>query len=326
MSLLQWLKRKPTAEVQQEISGLTDAEKKLVYDGLQQLFDLLDDSIDHNTEQDMLMSKHIERFGKTAAIQNNLLNEVVDDTQHILQSTQNIEVITEQVVAKSEQTTELVTQGSASIDTLVQQMNYIVDVFQNLEQAIDVLKHDSNEIALIADVINGISDQTNLLALNAAIEAARAGEYGKGFAVVADEVRKLADQSKQSLGEIKARVDHISSRIAYISEEVATHVNNIQATKVMTDETRHYFEEISISQRMLTENMNSIKDVTEATSKVTIQFTQKLGDVASGFMDNDEKIDELHQNSKKKFVYSTELLSYLSQAKDLLHALEKNKL
>lgn len=327
MSLLQWLKKQPSApEVIEQIASLTDEEKQKAYNGLYELFKLLDHSIDRNTEQDMVMSKYIERFGETTMEQNRLLHEVVGGTEHILQSTQNIEAITDEVVATSASNDMLIEEGSESIEKLVEQMNYIAEVFHILQQEIETLKHDSNEIAALADVIGGISDQTNLLALNAAIEAARAGEYGKGFAVVADEVRKLADESKKSLTNIKAHVDHISSRIAHISMEVTTHTLSIEQTKLMTNETSHYFEQISVSQRSLNESMNSIKEVTSATNRITTHFTEKLTYVANGFLDNDEKIKELHENSKKKFVYSTELLSYLTQAKDLLEALQQQKL
>lgn len=309
-----------------EINSLTPEEKQKAFKGLKQLFDLLDNSINNNSEKDLLISKDIERFGETATTQNQMLSEVVEDTVQILTSANNIETITDEVITKSEKNMALVEDGNSSIDALVKQMNYISDVFKNLETTIENLKSDSNEIAKIADVINGISDQTNLLALNAAIEAARAGESGKGFAVVADEVRKLADRSKNSLGEIKVKVNQISNRILELSGEISERVMEIEATKEMTNDTRGYFEQIHISQRNLNLDMDSIKDVTEITSKVTKQFTTKLENVAEGFLENDSKIAALHDHSKKKFVYSTELFSYLSQARDLLEAIETEKL
>ena len=69
--------------------------------------------------------------------------------------------------------------------------------------AMDKIKHSSQEIASITDVIEAIAFQTNLLALNAGVKAARAGDAGKGFAVVASEVRALAHRTTESAKNIK---------------------------------------------------------------------------------------------------------------------------
>ncbi|MCR9142922.1 MAG: methyl-accepting chemotaxis protein [bacterium] len=73
-------------------------------------------------------------------------------------------------------------------------------------EKINSIQENSDRVAEIVTVINGIADKTNLLALNAAIEAARAGEEGRGFSVVADEVGKLAELSSRNAKEIERMI------------------------------------------------------------------------------------------------------------------------
>jgi len=91
---------------------------------------------------------------------------------------------------------------------------------QALHSKVEDLKHNSEEVLSILNVISGIADQTNLLALNAAIEAARAGEAGRGFAVVADEVRQLSHNTQQSLDQTGQTVDAVTSSINSIRETI----------------------------------------------------------------------------------------------------------
>ncbi|MER1999710.1 MAG: methyl-accepting chemotaxis protein, partial [Lysinibacillus sp.] len=313
-------------EVQLEIKGLTAEEKAQAFEGVKQLLELLEHSIDKNSEQDILISKDIEQFSKTTIQQNRLLSEAVESTSQILDSASNITEITNEVLVKNDQNVVLVEGGNESIDSLVEQIQYMTEVFKNLEQTIDGLKNDATEILKITGLIGGISDQTNLLALNAAIEAARAGEAGKGFAVVANEVRKLADQSKNALVDIEGKVQTINHRIIELSNEIDVRIQDFETTKNMTFDMRKLFEEIYQSQRSLTENMMNIQGVTNTTKTITEAFTDKLENVTRGFLENDEKIKGIHEHSKMKFVYSTELFAYLIQVRDIVHAIEREKL
>jgi methyl-accepting chemotaxis protein len=73
---------------------------------------------------------------------------------------------------------------------------------QSLIAHMHSIKQQSNRIAEIVALIDGIAFQTNILALNAAVESARAGELGRGFAVVAGEVRMLAGRCSAAAKEI----------------------------------------------------------------------------------------------------------------------------
>ena len=97
---------------------------------------------------------------------------------------------------------------------------------------------DSQRIADIVGVIDGIAFQTNILALNAAVEAARAGDQGRGFAVVAGEVRTLAQRSALAAKEIKgligASVDKVDRGARLVQDAGGTMSEIVAAVERVT--------------------------------------------------------------------------------------------
>ena len=99
----------------------------------------------------------------------------------------------------------------------VAQIKHLAEEVGRSSAAMGRLKHESEQIGGVLDVIKSVADQTNLLALNAAIEAARAGDAGRGFAVVADEVRTLARRTQDATVEIQSLIGGLQR----IAEEAA---------------------------------------------------------------------------------------------------------
>lgn len=111
------------------------------------------------------------------------------------------------------------------------------DVVRRAISAMDGIARQSEEIAEIIGMIDGIAFQTNLLALNAGVEAARAGDAGKGFAVVASEVRALAQRTTEAANQVK-------SRVTSAGEQIATGVSLVGETGTVLERITARIEEI----------------------------------------------------------------------------------
>ena len=111
-------------------------------------------------------------------------------------------------------------------------VNEVVETMKGINQ-------QSQKIAEIIGVIDGIAFQTNILALNAAVEAARAGDQGRGFAVVASEVRALAGRSASAAKEIKtlitASVDRVQRGASLVDQAGETMQEIVQSIKRVSD-------------------------------------------------------------------------------------------
>lgn len=178
-----------------------------------------------------------------------------------------------QVVSESR---EVVHVASTAIGELSANMD-------NAVAAIESLRNESERIASVVDVINGIAEQTNLLALNAAIEAARAGEAGRGFAVVADEVRTLASKTRQS-------TEEVSDMVVAIQSGTKTVVQSIETGK-------DYAENSSDQMQNVTGQLST---VTEAMSNIT-ERVQGISDAISTQQSHFVRVNDQYEQLNHSF-------------------------
>nr|WP_313513927.1 methyl-accepting chemotaxis protein [Pseudomonas sp.] len=134
-------------------------------------------------------------------------------------------------------------EGETAVNEAVDQMDRLATEVGRSNDAVGVLKQESERIGSVLDVIKSVAEQTNLLALNAAIEAARAGDAGRGFAVVADEVRGLAQRTIQAMnqqiaaaaeqqGAVAEEINRSVIRVRDISEQTASASEETAASSV----------------------------------------------------------------------------------------------
>lgn len=176
--------------------------------------------------------------------------------------------------SRTEQTASNLEQTSASMEHLTQGVNQSAEhagqgrelasrsvdmanrggqVVGQVVEAMGDISRNSQRIADIISVIDGIAFQTNILALNAAVEAARAGEQGRGFAVVASEVRSLASRSAEAAREIKTLIN--------------TSVERVEQGGRLVDEAGRAMAEIVQSVQQVTTIVQEISDGTNEQSR-----------------------------------------------------------
>lgn len=145
--------------------------------------------------------------------------------------------------------------GAGIVQAAIDQITGIAGTIQHSADSVEELGNQSDRVAEVVGLIKDIAGQTNLLALNAAIEAARAGEQGRGFAVVADEVRKLAE------------------RTAAATEEIASMINDIQASKAQAlANIESAVERVGKGTELAAEAGASIERITEDAGRVEQVF------------------------------------------------------
>ncbi|RFO95501.1 methyl-accepting chemotaxis protein [Rhodoferax lacus] len=151
-------------------------------------------------------------------------------------------------------------------------VNQVVQTMKDIQQ-------QSQKIAEIIGVIDGIAFQTNILALNAAVEAARAGEQGKGFAVVASEVRALAGRSAAAAREIKTLI--------------TASVDRVQRGTVLVDQAGSTMQEV----------VHSVQQV----SAIVKDITLASGEQSSGVQQVGQAVAEMDQATHQNAVLVDEM-------------------
>ena len=167
-------------------------------------------------------STSLERQRQGTELVVTAINEMSATVREVAQSTNDAAEMSRQVNVST-------TQGRQEIERTVEVIRELSTQTDDTARIIGDLKHESDSISSVLDVIRGIADQTNLLALNAAIEAARAGDHGRGFAVVASEVRTLAQKTQESTGNIQEMIANLQRGSDLATQSMEETLNKARA-------------------------------------------------------------------------------------------------
>lgn len=260
------------------------------------------------------MSEDLSTGNKAMALasseQNQQITTVRARLQDARQSTDNVQEESDLIYEESHKGEEAVQEGVRVFDLTYNQINDLGNIIDDASQSIDSLKVESDNIANVIDVINGIAEQTNLLALNAAIEAARAGEQGRGFAVVADEVRALASRTRESTLEVSSMVNAIQSRTGNV-------VSTMALGKSSTEECSTQVQEAKEKLTLINSAMSQINARVSGISSSVSSQKENFNQVANDF----DALDECFNKSQKASDLAVQIGIDMSKMSGKLHGM-----
>ncbi|UOB74117.1 methyl-accepting chemotaxis protein [Pseudoalteromonas sp. APM04] len=220
--------------------------------------------------------KHTENSSQQ---QIHLSHTIIDASNQITQSLQNIVGNTDSVHTVNNEHLAFVKLSDKELSTLVEQVQLITNMLGSFASTVEGLKENSENIRSILKMVEEFSDQTNLLALNAAIEAARAGEAGRGFAVVADEVRTLSVKvsgATRQISDFITQMNDLVSETNKESEQLINHSKNAQSSICSTSEGfSKMLNEFESNQQQL-QQIASAVHLLEDTQNLTHQSVEQI--------------------------------------------------
>ncbi len=193
------------------------------------------------------------------------INELNYSISEVATNAQTAQSETSKAKEASHTTVIIVEQSVKNINELSKSVSHASTVIVKLAK-------ESEKIAQVLGVIQGIAEQTNLLALNAAIEAARAGEQGRGFAVVADEVRTLASRTQQS-------TENIQTMISDLESGVSEAVEAINSGSGQVEEVVEMFHKIKESMGVAEITINQTNDIIYQIATATDEQNGAVNDI-----------------------------------------------
>lgn len=253
-------------------------------------------------------SKGVQQQQQDTELVATAMHEMSATVRDVAGSTAEAATLSEQVQQNAGSGQQKLQHTIAMIERLAQQVSGTAEI-------IEQVKHDSNAITSVLDVIRGIAEQTNLLALNAAIEAARAGEQGRGFAVVADEVRTLAQRTAISTGEIQQMIEGLQQGSVKASEAMRLSLQQAEAGTSNVNETGRILSDVLDGISGINDKNIQIASAAEEQTTVADEINQKILRISDVALQTSAGAEQTAVTSRELARLAEQLASLVSRFK-----------